>query len=98
MSCLVEQSTYDLYVGQRHVEVGGQVCVPDHAHVGQEQCAQVALVRGEVPHTRAFRVHLLGRQENQLVCKGEFVNHISIGEVGDRIKEKTHRKQVTYCL
>lgn len=42
--------SHHLHVRNGDVEVLGEVGVPHEADVGQEEAAEVALVRGEVPH------------------------------------------------
>lgn len=48
----------DLQVRHRDVEVLREVCVPDDAHVGHVEGAEVALVGREVPDTRDLVEHL----------------------------------------
>ena len=48
-----------LQVGDRDVEVLGEICMPDEAHVGDEEGAQVALIRGQIPNAGNLIVHLL---------------------------------------
>lgn len=48
-------STHHLQVRHGDVKVLGEVSVPHEAHVGDKEGAQVALVRGEVPHAHNLR-------------------------------------------
>eukprot|EP00639_Heterosigma_akashiwo_P027012 CAMPEP_0194698082 /NCGR_PEP_ID=MMETSP0295-20121207/23844_1 /TAXON_ID=39354 /ORGANISM="Heterosigma akashiwo, Strain CCMP2393" /LENGTH=254 /DNA_ID=CAMNT_0039590945 /DNA_START=518 /DNA_END=1282 /DNA_ORIENTATION=+ len=57
---------FHLHVRDGHVEVLREVRVPDEAHVGDEEGAQVALVRAQVPHTWDLVVDLLVRKKDQL--------------------------------
>ena len=49
-----------LHVGYGDIEVLGEVCVPDEPHVGNEEGAEVALVRRQVPYARYLHHAPLG--------------------------------------
>lgn len=54
---------YHLQEWNADIEVLGQVCKPHNPHIGDEECAQVALIGRQVPYAIDFVVDGLFRKK-----------------------------------
>jgi len=94
--------TYYLHVGQRNVEVRGEVRVPHHAHIGQEEGTQVSLLRRQVPHSSDLGDDLLLWKQNEfsVLYDGTAQLQISVqfrGLIGPASKKENFNKIIPNC-